>query len=100
MSSHEPSVLIFIESHFEDMELMYPIYRLQEAGYRVVVAGPNKGETYLGKHGYPCRADAAIADVQAVEFEGVICPEVGPPTNFVAAIRLNHSCARCTKPGS
>jgi len=34
----EKSVLILIEDAYEDMELMYPKYRLQEAGYQVVVA--------------------------------------------------------------
>ena len=69
-----PAVLIFIEDHYEDMELMYPKYRLQEAGYRVVIAGPKANHTYLGKHGYPCASDAAIADVEEKDFVGVICP--------------------------
>ena len=70
----QSSVLIFIEDNYEDMELMYPKYRLQEAGYRVVVAGPNANHTYPGKHGYPCISDAAIADMQEKDFAGVICP--------------------------
>src|SRR4051794_12129904 len=74
MATYEASVLMFIDSHFEDMEVMYPKYRLEEAGYRVVVAGPYGGDQYVGKHGYPCRSDAAIADIRAEKFEGVICP--------------------------
>lgn len=74
MPIDELSVLIFIETAFEDMELMYPAYRLQEAGYRVVIAGPKMDEEYVGKHGYPCRSDAAISDVDGNEFGGVICP--------------------------
>ncbi len=70
----QSSVLIFIEDHYEDMELMYPKYRLEEAGYRVVIAGPKANHTYLGKHGYPCVSDAAIADMQEKDFAGVICP--------------------------
>jgi protease I len=68
-----PAVLIFIEEGYEDMELMYPKYRLEEAGYRVVIAGPKANQKYLGKHGYPCASDAAIADVEAKDFVGVIC---------------------------
>jgi protease I len=68
----EKSVLIFIEDGYEDMELMYPKYRLQEAGYSVVVAGPKAGQRYIGKHGYPCSSDAAIADMSAADFAGVV----------------------------
>jgi deglycase len=73
-ANSQSSVLIFIEDHYEDMELMYPKYRLQEAGYRVVVAGPKAKHTYMGKHGYPCVSDAAIEDMEEQDFVGVICP--------------------------
>jgi protease I len=68
----EKSVLIFIEDGYEDMELMYPKYRLEEAGYRVVVAGPKAGTLYLGKHSYPCASDAAIAEMKESDFEGIV----------------------------
>ncbi len=56
------------------MELWYPKYRLQEAGAVVIVAGPKEGQMYAGKHGYPCVSDAAIAQMEADDFDGVICP--------------------------
>ena len=67
------SILIFIEDAYEDMELVYPKYRLQEAGYTVVLAGPKAHQKYLGKHGYPATSDAAITDMKASDFAGVIC---------------------------
>jgi deglycase len=67
------AVLILIENGYEDMELMYPKYRLQEAGYRVVVAGPKARQEYIGKHGYPCSSDASFFDVKENNFAGVIC---------------------------
>lgn len=67
------SILIFVEDAYEDMELVYPKYRLQEAGFRVVVAGPKAGVKYVGKHGYPTVSDAAIADMKSADFAGVIC---------------------------
>lgn len=70
----KPAVLIFIENGYEDMELMYPKYRLEEAGYRVVIAGPKARQEYVGKHGYPCASDASISDMNANDFIGVICP--------------------------
>ena len=66
-------VLIFIEDAFEDMELMYPKYRLEEAGFGVVVAGLKGGHKYVGKNGYPVTSDAGIWEVKAEDFAGVIC---------------------------
>jgi protease I len=68
-----PAILIFIDDGYEDMELMYPKYRLEEAGYKVVVAGPKAHQKYLGKHGYPCMSDAAVSEVSEADFAGVIC---------------------------
>jgi protease I len=73
-SNHSTAILIFVEDGYEDMELMYPKYRLEEAGYRVVVAGPKARQKYVGKHGYPCISDASLFDVSASDFRGLICP--------------------------
>jgi protease I len=67
-------ILIFVGHDYEDLELWYPRLRLLEAGYGAVVAGPEAGAKYVGKNGYPCTADAAIADMEAAEYAGVICP--------------------------
>ncbi len=67
-------VLTFVDDVYEDLELWYPKLRLIEAGAEVVVAGPQAGATYAGKHGYPCRADAAIADMRSADFDGVVIP--------------------------
>ena len=66
--------LIFVDSDYEDLELWYPRLRLAEAGAQVVVAGPQMDRVYLGKHGYPCRADGTIAEMDASDFHGVILP--------------------------
>ena len=66
--------LLFVDDIYEDLELWYPKYRLQEAGAIVVVAGPQAGVTYLGKHGYPCVSDAAISGMNARDFDGLVCP--------------------------
>lgn len=67
-------ILIFVGPDYEDLELCYPRLRLIEAGHAVTVAGPQAGATCLGKHGYPTVADAAIADMTAADFDGVVCP--------------------------
>lgn len=66
-------VLLFVEDAYEDLELWYPKLRLMEAGMQVVLAGPKAGQRYVGKNGYPCVAEAAIIDMKATEFDGVIC---------------------------
>jgi protease I len=67
-------ILMFVDDIYEDLEVWYPKLRLIEAGINVVVAGPKAQQTYAGKHGYPCRSDAAIADMRAADFDGVILP--------------------------
>lgn len=67
-------VLAFVDDIYEDLELWYPKLRLAEAGIHVTVAGPKADKVYDGKHGYPCRSDAAIADMEAADFDGVLLP--------------------------
>ena len=67
-------ILIFAGDDYEDLELQYPRYRLLEAGAGVTVAGLEADTVYRGKHGYPCRTDAAIRDMEAADFQGVVIP--------------------------
>jgi protease I len=66
--------LIFVDDVYEDLELWYPKLRLIEAGGHVTVAGPKAEHRYEGKNGYPCRSNAAIADMEADDFHGVVIP--------------------------
>jgi len=74
MAKHELRVLVFVGDDYEDLELWYPKLRLQEAGVHVTVAGQASGVKYKGKHGYPCVSDAAIADMEADDFHGLVIP--------------------------
>jgi protease I len=67
-------ILIFVGDVYEDLELWYPKLRLIEAGAAVTVAGPEAGAIYAGKNGYPCLSDAAIAEVSADAFDGLVVP--------------------------
>src|SRR3954463_16352811 len=66
--------LMFVGDDYEDLELWYPKLRLAEAGAHVTVAGPKAETIYRGKHGYPCRSDAAIADMECDDFHGIVIP--------------------------
>lgn len=74
MSDSRGSILVFVDDIYEDLELWYPKLRLEEAGWKVVLAGPEKGQTYAGKHGYPCKSDAALSDVEEKDFTGLVIP--------------------------
>ncbi len=78
MSSNDPLAgkrfLIFVGDIYEDLELWYPKLRLIEAGAGVVVAGEQAGHTFAGKNGYPCVSDAAIIEVKAADFDGLVVP--------------------------
>lgn len=74
MEATGKKILIFVEDTFEDLELLYPQLRLIEAGAKVVVAGPEAEKEYRSKHGYPCKSDAAIKDMKASDFDGLIIP--------------------------
>jgi len=67
-------VLIFVGEDYEDLELQYPKYRLREAGAEVVVAGLEAGVTHKGKHGYPQVSEAALCDLTAEAFHGLVVP--------------------------
>jgi protease I len=67
--------LIFVGDVYEDLELLYPRYRLIEAGAEVTLAGLDaKGTTYRGKHGYPIQSDACVRDVDTDQFDALIVP--------------------------
>ncbi|MHB8763773.1 MAG: type 1 glutamine amidotransferase domain-containing protein [Deferrisomatales bacterium] len=67
-------VLALVGDDYEDLELWYPVLRLREEGVAVTVAGPEAGRVYRGKHGYPCRSDAALGEVRAGALDGVVIP--------------------------
>jgi len=67
-------ILALIDDIYEDLELWYPKIRLEEEGHAVIVAGPEAGVTYRGKHGYPCTADAPIAEMWSADFDALLIP--------------------------
>jgi protease I len=74
MSLNNKRVLILVGDDYEDLELWYPKLRLIEAGVHVTVAGQQAEKVYVGKNGYPCRSEAAIADMDSADFHGLLCP--------------------------
>ena len=72
-------ILAFVDENYEDLELLYPVLRLREAGYEVVVAGDEAGKLFHGKHGYPVKSDADFRKINPDDFDGVVVPGGGAP---------------------
>ena len=66
-------IAILIADLFNDSELIYPYYRVQEAGYQAVLVGPEVGE-YRSKIGLPMKSDLAATDVRPEDFAGLVIP--------------------------
>ncbi|MFT5300694.1 MAG: protease I [Mariniblastus sp.] len=83
-SNPRPRVLVVIGDASETLDTMYPIYRLQEAGFMPVVAAPEKRRYQMVMHevkpgwtitkeweGYTIEADIAFADVVPSDYLGI-----------------------------
>src|ERR671922_2274852 len=67
-------VLILAADLFEDMELLYPLYRLAEEGIAVTIAGLDD-HAVTGKKGHgPVAVDTTVNDVDADGFDALIAP--------------------------
>jgi protease I len=84
MPSEAPSVLIVVGDASETVDTLYPYYRLQEAGFRPVVAGPEQRTFQMVLHevrpgwtitreweGYQITADVAFAEIRPEEHVGI-----------------------------
>jgi protease I len=67
-------VLILAADLFEDMELLYPLYRLREEGVHVTTAGVDRAPI-TGKKGYgPFQVDTTVEEVEEREFDALVIP--------------------------
>ncbi len=66
--------IVLLENGFEDSELIYPYYRLQEAGFDVDLVSGKKGEVYESKHGYKQKSDEAAENVNVKDYEVLVIP--------------------------
>ncbi len=93
-------VLILAADDVEDVELLYPYYRLMEEGYLPVVASSKKGEI-TGKHGYKVRVDLSYNEVEADEYFALLLPGGRSPERVrvdMQAIRIVKSFVERRKP--
>ena len=68
-------VAIFIDYQFEDLEVTFPMLRLQEEGAEVIVVGAHPaGQKYTGKYGYPVKSHVNIEDFSSLKVDGLVLP--------------------------
>jgi protease I len=74
MNVSDAGVLVLAADLFEDMELLYPVYRLREEGARVVVAGLDDSAV-TGKKGHgPVPVDTTVDEVDETSFDALVVP--------------------------
>jgi protease I len=91
--------LIISADHFEDSELLFPFYRLQEEGLEVDVASIARGKIH-GKHGYEVVVDTALWDVDPNAYDILILPGGKAPATLrkePAAVEIAREFMRSNK---
>ncbi len=74
MAQSHPRVLLLAADMFEDMELLYPLYRLAEEDIAVTVAGLTD-RPVTGKKGHgPVPVDTTADQVAAGDFDALVIP--------------------------
>lgn len=92
--------LIISADHFEDSELLYPLYRLQEEGLQVDVASIARGKIH-GKHGYEVVVEKALRDVEPGDYALLVLPGGKAPATLrkeEAAVALAQHFMQSDKP--
>lgn len=92
--------LIISADHFEDSELLYPLYRLQEEGLHVDVASIARGKIH-GKHGHEVIVDTALRDVDAGAYDLLVLPGGKAPATLrkeAAAVAIAQDFMQSGKP--
>ncbi|MCR6110947.1 type 1 glutamine amidotransferase [Bacillus sp. A301a_S52] len=74
MTLEGKKILTVVEDEFEDSELIYPHYRLQEEGMIAHIAGKEAGKHYFGKHGVPVMTDYSFDQINIEEYEALLVP--------------------------
>lgn len=94
MKSRKKAVILTADK-FEDMELFFPLFRLNEAGWHVDVAAPKKKEIG-GEHGYSIEPSLTIDEVNPDNYDLLIIPG-GFPNGAPATVRKIKKAQDITK---
>ncbi|WP_280771886.1 type 1 glutamine amidotransferase domain-containing protein [Salipaludibacillus daqingensis] len=74
MKLKDKKVLTVVEHEFEDSELIYPHYRLQEEGAICHIVGKKADAVYKGKNGVPVTTDYSFEQINIEEYDAILVP--------------------------
>lgn len=74
MNISDSGIAVLAENQYQELELWYPVLRFREAGATVTVVGPQAGQVYGSKLGYPVTPDVSVQDVDPADFDCVVIP--------------------------
>lgn len=87
--------VILTADKFEDIELLFPYFRLLEEGIAVDIAAPDK-KTISGEHGYSIEPTKKIDEIDPEDYDILIIPG-GFPDGAPATVRKNPKALEITK---
>jgi len=67
-------IAILLENLYDDKELLYPYYRLQEEGFNVDLIGTRKDTIYKSKNGVPIKSDLSSQNISAKDYDALVIP--------------------------
>lgn len=67
-------VAVLLENQYDEKELIYPYFRLLEAGYEVDLVGTDKDTEYVSKSGLKETSTHASRDVKAEDYDALVIP--------------------------
>ncbi|MBC2195049.1 type 1 glutamine amidotransferase domain-containing protein [Listeria booriae] len=74
MTLQGKKIIALISDDFEDLELWYPVLRVQEAGAQVHLVGEEANKVYHGKYGVPATSDYSFEDIKVEDYDGILVP--------------------------
>ncbi|GIP39766.1 protease [Paenibacillus sp. J31TS4] len=101
MNLQERRILALVEDEFEDLEMWYPVLRLQEEGLQVDLAGPEAGKTYKGKYGVPLTTAISFDEASAADYIGLYVPGGWAPDKlrrYESVLQLTRAFHEAGKP--
>jgi protease I len=67
-------IAVFVEDHYQVLEVWYPYLYLKGEGFETVFVGSGRAKTYQSKEGYTAREELSIAKADPVLFDAVVIP--------------------------
>ncbi|HVO98662.1 MAG TPA: type 1 glutamine amidotransferase domain-containing protein [Bryobacteraceae bacterium] len=83
-------VAIFIDSLYQEMEVWYPFFRLQEAHVEVSFIAAEPFKAYNGKFGYPAKSSLSYEQAKTRDYDGVVIPGGYAPDHIRRYMKANQ----------